>query len=95
MFKVFIPNPSAEGFLNVALYSEKSGINQQWRNLPPLKLSGGVWQSFAVMTSTVANSDSVRLRIHLNKFDSGDKIYIDDIRLIELGKVSKKTKKSK
>ncbi len=95
MFKVFIPNPSAEGFLNVALYSEKSGINQQWRNLPPLKLSGGVWQSFAVMTSTMANSDSVRLRIHLNKFDSGDKIYIDDIRLIELGKVSKKTKKSK
>ena len=87
-FKAFIAKPSAEGYLNAALYAEKNGINQQWLNLPPLKLSGGTWQTFSVLTTTSHNSDSVRLRIYLRKFDKGDKIYIDDIRLIEVGPVA-------
>ena len=85
-FKVFIEKPSAEGYLNAALYCEKSGINQQWRNLSPLKLSGGVWQSFSVITTTSPTADSVRLRIWMKKFEKGDKVYIDDIRLLEIGK---------
>jgi len=85
-FKAFIPQLSPEGYLNVALYAEKNGINQQWRNLPQLKLSGGIWQTFSVITTTKADSDSVRLRIYMKEFESGEEIFIDDIRLIEIGK---------
>lgn len=90
-FKAFIPTPSAEGYLNAALYAEKSGTNQQWLNLSPLKLSGGVWQTFSVLTTTAHNSNSVRLRIYMKNFEVGDEIYIDDIRLIEVGTGIKKT----
>ncbi len=84
MFKAFIPAPSAEGYLEATLYAEKKGRNQQWRNLPPLKLSGGIWQNFSVMTTTSSSSDSVRLRIYLRKFERGECIYFDDIKIIEV-----------
>ena len=58
----------------------------------PLKLSGGVWQTFPVVTDTKSNSDSVRLRIRMVKFDRGDKIFIDDIRLMEIGPAPKRKK---
>ena len=84
-FKAFIRNPSAEGYLECALYRTKNGRNQQWRNLPPLKLSGGIWQTFSVMTTTKENSDGVELRIYMKEFEKGDEIFIDDIRLMEIG----------
>ena len=91
-FKAFIANPSAEGYLEPYLYAERSGRNQQWRYTSPRKLSGGIWQTFSVLTATTPSSDSVRLRIHLRKFDKGDKIYFDDIRLIEVGPAAAESK---
>lgn len=84
-FKAFVKEPSAEGYMETNLYAQKNGIPQQYRLPPPLKLSGGVWQDFSVLTSTKANSDSIRLRIHLRKFDKGDEVFIDDIRIMEIG----------
>jgi len=43
------------------------------------------------LTTTAHNSNSVRLRIYMKNFEVGDEIYIDDIRLIEVGKGIKKT----
>ena len=88
-FKAFIPQPSAEGYMETNLYAQRNGIPQQYRLPPPLKLSGGVWQTFSMLTTTNPNSDSVRIRIHLRKFENGDKVYIDDIRLMEIGKKEK------
>lgn len=85
-FKARIAKPSSEGYLETVLYRTKNGRNQQWRK-PPLKLSGGIWQTFPFMTSTNADSNGVELRIYLRKFDKGDKNYIDDIHLIEVGPV--------
>ena len=84
-FKAFIPKPSAEGYMETNLYAQKNGIPQQYRLPPPLKLSGGVWQTFPVLTSTRYNSNSVRLRIHLREFENGENVYIDDIRLMDIG----------
>ena len=83
-FKVFIPKPSAEGYLSATLYSERNGRNQQWRNLAPLKLSGGVWQTFSTLTRTAPTGDSVRLRLYIRKFEKGDTVYFDDIKIIEI-----------
>ena len=92
-FDAFIAEPSAEGYLEAFLYREKNGRNQQWRNGVPLKLSGGIWQTFSAMTATRFDSDGVQLRIYLRKFDRGDKIYIDNIRLTEIGPIDTQEKK--
>ena len=94
-FKAFIKEPSAEGYMETNLYAQKKGINQQYRLPPPLKLSGGVWQTFSVLTSTRDGSDSIRLRIHLRNFDKGDEVFIDDIRIMELGDAAAPAAKKK
>ena len=94
-FKAWTEKPSAEGYLEITFYCAKNGLNQQWRNPPPQKLSGGNWQTFSVLTSTQANSNGLQLRIYMKKFDKGDKIYIDDIRLIEVGPAARDKPKAK
>ena len=87
-FKAFMPKPSAEGFMETNLYAQKNGRNQQYRQPPPQKLAGGIWETFAIQTATRINSDSIRLRIHFRKFEKGDEIYLDEIRIMEIGPVS-------
>ena len=83
-FKAFIPSPSAEGYLMAygMLQDHSSHIT---RGKTWLKLSGGVWQTFAITLST-QDQNRIWFRILLEHFDKGDKVYFDDIRLIEIGK---------
>ena len=92
-FKAFILQPSAEGYMETNLYAQRNGIAQQYRLPPPLKLSGGIWQTFSVLTSTNSSSDGLRLRIHLREFENGDEVFIDDIRLTEIGPIDTQEKK--
>ena len=92
-FRVFIAKPSAEGYLQTNLYAMKNRVNQQYRMAPPLKLSGGVWQTFPVLTSTRENSNGLCLRIRMLKFEKGDKIFFDEVRIMDIGPApAKKTK---
>ena len=85
LFKAFIPEPSAEGYLVASFWRQKDGRNQEYSKPPLQKLSGGVWQTFALKTHTKADSDGIRLRVYMNEFEKEDKIFVDDIRLIEVG----------
>ena len=81
-FKAFIEKPSEEGYLQVwclgrdAIYHESS-------RLIPFKLSGSVWQDFT-MLSPVLPSDTLFIRIYLRNFSKGDKVYFDDLKLMEV-----------
>ena len=81
-FRAFIPRPSAEGYL-MAYGLQKDLPFHVTRGKTWLKLSAGVWQSFAVMTPS-EKQDKVWFRICLENFDAGDKVYFDDFRLIEV-----------
>ena len=71
----------------------KNRVNQQYRMAPPLKLSGGVWQTFPVLTSTRDNSNGLCLRIRMLKFEKGDKIFFDEVRIMDIGPApAKKTR---
>ncbi len=86
-FKAFIPKPSAEGYL-MAYGLLKDYPFHITRGKTWLKLSGGVWQTFVIMIST-RDQNKIWFRIHLENFDKGDKVYFDDLRLIEIKKPAK------
>ncbi|MBO4491302.1 MAG: DUF4838 domain-containing protein [Lentisphaeria bacterium] len=81
-FKAFIEKPSEEGYIQVwcpgrdAIYHESS-------RLIPFKLSGSVWQNCTVMSSALP-SDKLFIRIYLRNFSKGDKVYLDDLKLMEI-----------
>ena len=81
-FKAFIPQPSAEGYMMAYGLSKDYAWHvtdgRTW-----LKLSGGVWQNFAVIIDA-RDQEKIWFRFCLEKFDKGDKVYFDDIRLIEM-----------
>ena len=85
MFKVYIPKPSAEGYMERNIYSYIDDLPRQFRLSPSLKLFGGVWQTFSVLTTTLPEANCVKLQIRFKNFDPGDKIYIDDIQIMEIG----------
>ena len=82
-FKSFIAKPSGEGYLQAWCIGSKAATYESSRGLTPLKLSGGVWQNFVVL-SPVLTSDQLYIRIYLRNYSKNDKVYFDDLKLIEL-----------
>ena len=81
-FKAFIPQPSAEGYMMAyglpKDYAWHVTDGRTW-----LKLSGGVWQNFAVIIDS-GNQEKIWFRFCFEKFDTGDKVYLDDLKLMEI-----------
>ena len=81
-FKAFIEKPSGEGYLQVWCGGSDSGVHIR-RGLTPFKLSGGVWQSFTLL-SPVLPEDKLYIRIYLRNYFKGEKVYLDDLKIMEV-----------
>ena len=82
-FKSFIPAPSGEGYLQVWCIGSQDSQYNRSHGLTPFKLSGSVWQSFTVL-SPVLISDKLFIRIYLRNYEIGEKVFFDDLRLMEI-----------
>ena len=89
-FKSFIPRPSGEGYLQVWCIGSSDARYNRSRGLTPIKLSGSVWQSFTAL-SPVLTSDNLHIRIYLRNYEIGDKVYFDDLKLMEVGDIGAKS----
>ena len=83
-FKAFIPKSSAEGYM-VTRSDVKPAVKRSLNGLDQLKLSEGSWQPFSILTAPVSSSGNLLIQFYLCSFEKGDKIYIDDIQLKEIG----------
>ena len=83
-FKAFIEKPSEEGYIQAWCIGSKDAVYHRSEALTPFKLSGGVWQTFTVLSPVLA-SDELFIRIYLRSFSEGDKVYLDDLKLMEIG----------
>ncbi len=82
-FKSFIPKPSGEGYLQAWCIGSQDARYNRSRGLTPFKLSGSVWQSFTVL-SPMLTSDKLFIRIYLRNYEIGEKVYFDDLKLMEV-----------
>ena len=81
-FKAFIEKPSGEGYMQ--LVCEGTDLSYHpWRGLTPFRLSGGVWQSFTVLSPTLPK-DKLYFRIYLRNYFKGEKVYLDDLKIMEV-----------
>jgi hypothetical protein len=82
-FKAFIEKPSGEGYMQIWCGGSDPGVHLS-RGLTPFKLSGGVWQPFTVLSPALPE-DKLYIRIYLRSFFKGEKVYLDDVKIMEVG----------
>ena len=82
-FKSFIPVPSGEGYLQIWCIGSRDAKHNKSRGLTPFKLSGSVWQTFTNLSPALA-SDRLYIRIYLRNYEIGDKVFFDDLKLMEV-----------
>lgn len=83
--KVFVPQNNSEAHMNLVLYPMRGRSNQAYRNLPKIKPSVGVWQTYTLFCKTKKDSDGVAALIFLRNFEGKEDVYFDDIKLIKVG----------
>lgn len=68
-------------------WKDRGDTGLQWNNLAPINVPTGEWRQYAAYTQMGPSStaDNVRGYVYLNHFEPGEAVYIDDVRLIELG----------
>ena len=81
-FKAFIEKPSGEGYLQVWCGGKDPAVHIS-RGLTPCKLSGGVWQSFTFLSPALPE-DKLFIRIYLRNYFKGEKVYLDDLKIMEV-----------
>ena len=81
-FKAFIEKPSGEGYLQVWCGGKDPAVHIS-RGLTPCKLSGGVWQSFSFLSPALPE-DKLFIRIYLRNYFKGEKVYLDDLKIMEV-----------
>ena len=84
--KVFMPTAQAEAYLNYVVYPTINGRTQAYRNLPKIKPAAGAWQTYTVFCRTKKDSNGVSGLVFLRNFEPNERIYIDDVRLMKVGK---------
>ena len=84
--KVFMPTAQAEAYLNYVVYPTINGRTQAYRNLPKIKPAAGAWQTYTVFCRTKKDSNGVSGLVFLRNFERNEEIYIDDVRLMKVGK---------
>ena len=81
-----VPDPDSETYLKLALYPARNGVHQDYRQLPKINPAAGRWMTLTAYCRTKPNSNGVRAIFFLHNFKPGTPIYIDDVRLYQVGK---------
>lgn len=70
--------------IRYAIYPSRNHHNQAWYDLPRKKLVKGKWQHHIYIMKMLDNSDAINGFIFLNDFPKGRKVYVDDIKILQM-----------
>lgn len=86
--RVFVPKKqvSIEAYLEVSAFLWKKTSPLQWYVPQPIKLIPGEWNLINAFVPGEATAMRLEVCVTLNKFENGDKVYLDDLMLFKIDK---------